>query len=147
MEVVRRPEGFVERRELEAIVELLCAVSAGDDATVAITTALRGAGGFGKTTLAQALAFDDRVRGTYPGGILWVTMGESVGEVGRVARIRDLLRWCQGEEPPAFETPRVPSCARPWPESGCSWCSTTSGSTPTSRPFAGERLCPSQTLW
>ncbi|MCP4655061.1 MAG: hypothetical protein GY856_06535, partial [bacterium] len=74
-------------------------------ATVAITTALRGAGGFGKTTLAQALAFDDRVRRTYPGGILWVTMGESVGEGGRVARIRDLLRWWQGEEPPAFETP------------------------------------------
>ena len=130
------PEGFVERRELEKIIELLCAVPADADATVAITTALRGAGGFGKTTLAQALAFDERVRRTYPGGILWVTMGESVGETGRVARIRDLLRWWQGEEPPAFETPRVPSCARPWSESGCSWCSTTAGSTPTSRHFA-----------
>ncbi len=54
------PDGFVHRRELDEVRALLCA--AADGGAVGITTALRGAGGFGKTTLAQALAFDDDVR-------------------------------------------------------------------------------------
>ncbi|MBA3533734.1 MAG: hypothetical protein H0T73_17595, partial [Ardenticatenales bacterium] len=44
---------------------------------VAITTALRGAGGYGKTTLARALAHDPEVRAAFPDGILWVTLGEN----------------------------------------------------------------------
>ncbi len=54
------PDDFVHRRELDEVRELLCAAAA-DGGAVGITTALRCAGGFGKTTLAQALAFDERV--------------------------------------------------------------------------------------
>jgi hypothetical protein len=43
---------------------------------VAITTALQGAGGFGKTTLASALCHDEEVKLAFGDGILWVTLGE-----------------------------------------------------------------------
>jgi hypothetical protein len=44
--------------------------------TTAITTALRGAGGFGKTTLALALCHDPAVQRAFPDGILWIELGE-----------------------------------------------------------------------
>jgi hypothetical protein len=43
---------------------------------VAITAALRGAGGYGKTTLARALAHDPDIQDAYFDGILWVELGE-----------------------------------------------------------------------
>jgi WD40 repeat protein len=43
---------------------------------LAITTALQGAGGFGKTTLAAALCHDDDIVTAFDDGILWVTLGE-----------------------------------------------------------------------
>ena len=46
---------------------------------VAITAALKGAGGYGKTTLAQALCHDQRIRDVFDDGILWVTLGENPG--------------------------------------------------------------------
>ena len=99
-------EGFVHRREYDEILEALCSkggpVQSGT--SVGITTALRGAGGFGKTALAQKLCQDERVRETYPDGILWTTMGEDIDANGRLSRIRDLIRWWTREEAPAFET-------------------------------------------
>ena len=43
---------------------------------LAITTALQGAGGFGKTTLAAALCHDEDVITAFDDGILWATLGE-----------------------------------------------------------------------
>ena len=44
---------------------------------VVITTALQGAGGFGKTTLAIALCHHDDVITAFDDGILWATLGEA----------------------------------------------------------------------
>ncbi len=44
--------------------------------TTAISTALRGAGGFGKTMLALALCHDPEIQTAFPDGILWVELGE-----------------------------------------------------------------------
>jgi WD40 repeat protein len=44
---------------------------------IAITTALKGAGGFGKTTLAQALCANESVQTAFDDGVLWVTLGEN----------------------------------------------------------------------
>ena len=96
------PEGFVHRKEYDQVVEALCAENT-HGSTVGITTALRGAGGFGKTALAQAVCRDERVRRKYPDGILWTTMGEEVTESGRLSRLRDLIRWWTEAEPPVFE--------------------------------------------
>ncbi len=43
----------------------------------AITSALKGAGGYGKTTLAQALCHDAEIIAAFPDGIEWVTLGEA----------------------------------------------------------------------
>lgn len=103
--MAQRPEGFVHRRELDEMRELLCAAAAETSGVaVGITTALRGAGGFGKTTLAQALAFDDRVRTAFPEGVLWATMGENLGDAGRLLRVQGLIKWWDPREDTGFPT-------------------------------------------
>jgi NB-ARC domain-containing protein len=71
---------------------------------VGITTAIHGAGGFGKTALAIEFCYDGQVRERYPDGVLWTTMGEEIDAAGRLARVRDLIRWWTEKDPPAFET-------------------------------------------
>jgi WD40 repeat protein len=63
---------------------------------VAITTALQGAGGFGKTTLATALCHDEDIRMAFEDGVLWVTLGEQ----GRVLEgLTKLYRALTNENP------------------------------------------------
>ncbi|HYG63739.1 MAG TPA: NB-ARC domain-containing protein [Thermoanaerobaculia bacterium] len=96
-----RPEGFVEREELDQIRDILCGSGA---SAVGITSALRGAGGFGKTTLAQALCHDDRVRAAYPDAILWTTIGDQASEADRLSRVLDLIRFWTPGDLPHFDT-------------------------------------------
>lgn len=68
------PVDFVQRpAEFGALKQKLLDAK-GD--SVAITAALRGAGGCGKTTLAKALAHDPEIADAYFDGILWVELGE-----------------------------------------------------------------------
>ena len=70
------PAHFVNRPEIEA--QLLKYLLSDDrHQSVAITTALKGSGGFGKTTMAQAICHQDAVYDTFLNGILWVTLGEN----------------------------------------------------------------------
>ena len=70
------PDHFVPRsKEFDALVKAV--LGSGGGKSVAITTALAGAGGFGKTTLAAALCHDKRVRKHFSDGILWVTLGQT----------------------------------------------------------------------
>ncbi len=94
---------FVPRRELDQIRDLLTGAAG---RAVGITTALRGAGGFGKTALARDLCDDPEVRGLYPDGILWTTMGEHLRDAERTDRVLDLVRWWTSEEPPGFKSAR-----------------------------------------
>lgn len=41
-----------------------------------VITAMRGWPGVGKTTMAAALANDDEVKKAFPGGVLWISLGE-----------------------------------------------------------------------
>ena len=63
----------------------------------AITSALLGAGGYGKTTLALALCHDQEIQNAFPGGILWVTLGEKSGDL--IGKIEDLVYHLRGERP------------------------------------------------
>jgi WD40 repeat protein len=100
-----RPHAFVSRGEYESIREHLITAAAVQEArTVGIATALRGAGGFGKTMLAQALCHDQRVQAAYLDGILWLSFGDQLTDGERLSRVRDLLRRWRASEPPAFET-------------------------------------------
>src|SRR5205085_2351016 len=55
---------------------LVDSVLRGDFQPTTLTTAIEGGGGFGKTTLATLLCHDPRVADHFPGGLLWVTVGE-----------------------------------------------------------------------
>jgi len=88
-------EGFVERpQEFEQLVAQL--VDAKRESPIAITTALQGAGGYGKTTLAIALCHDDRVIGAFDDGILWVTLGQSPNVLGELKKLYESLT---GDQP------------------------------------------------
>ena len=54
---------------------------------VAITTALTGAGGFGKTTLACALCHDEDIILAFDDGILWITLGEKPNVADALAKL------------------------------------------------------------
>ena len=67
---------FVSRpKEFEAMLSAL--LDADHANPVVITTALQGAGGFGKTTLAIALCHHDDIITAFDDGILWATLGEA----------------------------------------------------------------------
>jgi hypothetical protein len=91
------PEWVVGRpAELAAIVKAL--VSGRVD-TVGITTGLYGAGGFGKTTLAQMACADRRVRRWFGGRIYVVTVGRDVrGAAAVAAKVNDVIKLLAGED-------------------------------------------------
>ena len=94
------PADFVPRpTEFEALKRQLLAPETKD--AVAITAALRGAGGYGKTTLARALAHDPDIEEAYFDGILWVELGS------RAARA------CCRSSPISFRS--LMASRAPWP--------------------------------
>jgi WD40 repeat protein len=75
------PPQFTERpAEYEALKNLL--LTPDRSQPVAITTALSGAGGFGKTTLAAALCHDEDIIENFDDGIMWVTLGQTPNVLG-----------------------------------------------------------------
>ena len=93
------PADFVNRpREFDALKRQLLD-SKGD--AVAITAALRGAGGYGKTTLAKALAHDADIQDAFFDGVLWAELGEKPANL--LSILSDLIETLTGERP-GFET-------------------------------------------
>ncbi len=58
---------------------------------------MRGAGGYGKTTLARALARDPDIQDAYFDGILWAELGEKPERL--IATLSDLVTLLSGERP------------------------------------------------
>ena len=89
------PPHFVPRtHEFKKLKDLL--LSPDRKEPVAITTALAGAGGFGKTTLATALCHDEEIMECFDDGILWVTLGQAPNVLNGLASIYAAL---SGERP------------------------------------------------
>jgi hypothetical protein len=64
----------------------------GGGRTVALTTALHGAGGYGKTTLANAISCDPDIRREFCGGVLRVELSKEIDDVtGKVLSLVDLI--------------------------------------------------------
>jgi WD40 repeat protein len=68
--------------------------------TVGMTTGLRGAGGFGKTTLARMLVHDPAVQERFPGGIVWTTIGEETSGPDLAAKVNEVTWQLTADRPP-----------------------------------------------
>ena len=90
------PKWVVDRpAELAAVVKALD----GQAGTVRITTGLYGAGGFGKTTLAQMVCADRRVRQRFGGRVYLVTVGRDVrGAAAISAKVNDVIKLVADKE-------------------------------------------------
>jgi hypothetical protein len=89
------PPDFVQRAVEFDVLKRELLDAKGD--AVAITAALRGAGGYGKTTLARKLAHDPDIQDAYFDGILWVELGEKAENL--LSIISDLIIRLTGEAP------------------------------------------------
>ena len=87
--------------EVAALKALLLA--SGSKEAVAITAALRGTTGYGKTTLARALAYDPDIRDAYFDGTLFVELGQQ-GRGRIVALIADIIGLIDPERRRDFAT-------------------------------------------
>ncbi|MBK8030074.1 MAG: hypothetical protein IPK17_11320 [Chloroflexi bacterium] len=90
------PGDFVARpEELDALIAHL--LDGKRENPVALTAALKGAGGYGKTTLARALCHHEHIQQAFDDGILWVTLGENPGDL--TGRVLDLVVALTGARP------------------------------------------------
>ncbi|MFF0740162.1 NB-ARC domain-containing protein [Streptomyces sp. NPDC004111] len=94
------PDWVVDRAEAEQVVAAVCRRGRGrrDSAAVGITTALDGAGGFGKTMLARVACAHPKVRRHFKGRIYVVTIGRDVrGRVAIAAKVAETIRFITGD--------------------------------------------------
>jgi WD40 repeat protein/nucleoside phosphorylase len=80
--------------------DLITRLTTADASLVAMTTALAGAGGFGKTTMARMLVHDPEVRTHFPDGIIWVTVGEGLQGPALAEAIDNACAAVTGVKPP-----------------------------------------------
>lgn len=79
------------------IAEITASVRARNTASVALTTALKGAGGFGKTKLAMMTCADPRVRRHYRGRVYLVTIGRDIRSRAAISeKVADATRLITG---------------------------------------------------
>lgn len=95
---------LVDRPELSR--RLISALTAPEVSEVGLTTALQGAGGFGKTSLAAWVCHRPEIERQYPGGLLWVTIGQEIQMSTLAERINDLSFALSGQRP-AISDPDV----------------------------------------
>jgi WD40 repeat protein len=86
------PDGFVARASEYETAKAKLLDARGD--AVAITAALRGAGGYGKTVLANALCHDPDIQEAFFDGILRVELGETPNDL--LGLISDLIKMITG---------------------------------------------------
>ena len=87
---VQRPEEWVVDRPGE-VGQVVAALRRRGGGTVGITTAVHGAGGFGKTTVAKMVRADRRVLRRFGGRVYWVTLGRDAGRDGLAGLVNGLV--------------------------------------------------------
>ncbi|GAA2533920.1 NB-ARC domain-containing protein [Winogradskya humida] len=89
---LQRPESWMVDRpgEVNDIVRALHTSPPG--ATIGITTAVHGAGGFGKTTVARLVRADRRVLRRFGGRVHWVTLGRDARRGSLAELVNGLVR-------------------------------------------------------
>jgi WD40 repeat protein len=96
--VVDRPD------EVRKVVKALVAQRR---STVGITTAVHGAGGFGKTTVAKLVRTDRRVLRRFRGRVYWVTLGRDARTRAAIAeKVNDLIARLDPDNVATFTDPQ-----------------------------------------
>lgn len=100
-----RIEPWVVDRPLE-VGRVVRALRRRRGAVVGITTAVQGAGGFGKTTVARLVRTDRRILRRFRNRVYWVTLGRDVRTGGAIAtKVNDLIARIDPDRPVAFADP------------------------------------------
>jgi WD40 repeat protein len=97
MMVPPRLESFIPRHRVTT--QLLEGLLGEEKQAIALTTALQGAGGFGKTTLASEICRRQEVQARFPDGILWATIGENLSNADLANKVNDLSEALSGRRP------------------------------------------------
>jgi hypothetical protein len=85
-----RPEPWMVGRPIE-VDQIVAALRRGGS-MVGVSTALHGAGGFGKTTVAKMVRLDRRILRRYDRLVYWVTLGRDTRRGALADKINDLIR-------------------------------------------------------
>lgn len=101
----QRPEPWWVSRPAE-VSQVITALRREAEGTVGITTALQGASGFGKTTVARMIRCDPRVLRRYRGRIHWVTLGRDTGQQALAGLVNGLITQIDPGRPVTFTDPR-----------------------------------------
>ena len=80
--------------------QIRAALTDNDNREVTLTTALHGAGGFGKTVLARAICRDVRVRAAFHDGVFYIEVGRDASDANITAKIaQSIIRRLTGSDP------------------------------------------------
>lgn len=91
------PPSFVPRADLAS--QLIPLLTAESSSGVGMSTALRGAGGFGKTTMAAWLCHQPEVLDRFPDGVLWVELDQDLSMRDVIGRVSDICFRVSGDRP------------------------------------------------
>ncbi|WP_164494625.1 NB-ARC domain-containing protein, partial [Streptomyces sp. ADI92-24] len=98
------PGWVVGRAEADQVIAAVCSKKGG---AVGITTALEGAGGFGKTTLADVVCASPRVRKHFSERVYFVTVGrEARSSAAIAAKVSEATSYITGDTTP-FNDPKL----------------------------------------
>lgn len=101
---MQRPDKTdIARPELADLV--VAQLEGAEGGTIGLTTALVGAGGFGKTTLARQICWDRRVRRRFRTGV-WITLGQQPTGGELADKVNDVYDKLTGHRP-AFTDPNL----------------------------------------
>jgi len=100
---VQRPEPWVVDRP-DKVNQIVAALGRGG--TGGVTTAVRGVGGFGKTTIAKIVGADRRVLRRFKGRVHWVTLGRDTGKEALAGLVNGLIARLEPDRPVTFTDAR-----------------------------------------
>jgi hypothetical protein len=102
----QRPDSWVVARP-EEVGKVVAALRDRGRGTVGVTTAVQGAGGFGKTTVAKLVRADRRVLRYFDGRVYWVTLGRDARTKAAIAeKVNDLLTRLDPDRAATFTDPQ-----------------------------------------
>jgi hypothetical protein len=100
------PSWVVDRVEADRAVSIVCARRRASG-PVGLTTALEGAGGFGKTTLATLVCANPKINKRFQGRVYFVTVGRSMrGSAAIAAKVAEVTRFITGDTT-TFDDPEL----------------------------------------